>query len=93
MMDVGVSEKKLYGPETAGPKETNRIIYPSFSIKKDIGEFKFGETLTLTCKVVVEALEKDKRGVRTTFEVREIGIKKPTRDGAAHKAADDFLKK
>jgi len=94
MIDVGVSEKKLYGgePFTTDSKKT-RIIYPELRINKDIGDFDIGEKVTFQVTAVVTAMRKDKSTVSTTFEVHEIGTgKKKTRESVGRKLANDFLK-
>jgi len=91
MYDVGVSAEKSGMQPSKLVK--NKKYYPSLYLEKDVGDFKIGQNLLLVVGARVTALRKDESGVRTTFEVRKLGIKKNmTKESVGMKLAGGILK-
>ena len=81
--DVGITDKEMYGEETAISSPKTRIIRPSFSLTQKqlliLKGKKFDEHFTIECDVRIEAIRstENERTEKINYEIEvlKIGIK------------------
>ena len=80
--DVGITDKEMYGEETAISSPKTRIIRPSFSLTQKqlpiLKGKKFDEHFTIECDCRIESIRStEDKDTRVTYEIEvlKIGIK------------------
>jgi len=78
MIEIGQKEKELYGSPVATKSSGDKMVYPSFSVSKEIpiDEKSIGKEITATVKLRVRSISKrsDKSGNNYTCSFDVLGI-------------------
>jgi len=81
MVDLGMKESEFYGSIPQQGKRKDKTVYPSFSVRKDVGisEDDAGKEITAICmlKVIEVAKEATEKGKKSSakFEVKGLNLK------------------
>lgn len=78
MIEMGQKEKELYGSPVNTKSSGDKMVYPSFSVSKEIpiDEKSIGKEITAVCKLRVRSISKrsDKEGKNYSCSFDVIGI-------------------
>jgi uncharacterized protein YlxW (UPF0749 family) len=91
-MDVGVTRKKAFGGMEV--RKDNVKVYPSFTVKKNIGDFKTKQKVKISGDAIITGISDNEFGYSIEVEVRDLKVdpKKATRESVGSSVADEIIK-